>query len=88
MKNSIYETMTTPYATLMDKEAPWNIYPRPQLVRDSFLSLNGKWDFKICDSADIPGEYTEKILVPFPPESLLSGQKGTVITESRRVPRS
>ena len=22
---------------------PWNTYPRPQLRRDSFLCLNGKW---------------------------------------------
>ena len=24
---------------------PWNIYPRPQLQRDSFLCLNGEWEF-------------------------------------------
>ncbi len=41
-------------------------YPRKTLVRDSFFSLNGKWDFK-CE--DFSGE----INVPFAPESLLSG---------------
>ena len=47
--------------------APWQDYPRPCLVRDSYLSLNGTWSF----SAN--GGPEEEILVPFPPESLLSG---------------
>ena len=46
---------------------PWNVYPRPQLRRESFLSLNGEWSIKCGD-----GE-TERITVPFAPESLLSG---------------
>lgn len=44
-------------------EQPWNVYPRPQMVRDSFICLNGEW--KLGDN--------EKITVPFAPESLLSG---------------
>ncbi len=52
-------------------EIPWNIYPRPQLKRDSFFCLNGPWDFQA--SFDFPKNFTEKILVPFSPESLLSG---------------
>ena len=46
---------------------PWDIYPRPQLKRDSFICLNGEWDFSVDE-----GE-KRKILVPFAPESLLSG---------------
>ena len=46
---------------------PWNVYPRPQMRRDSFLCLNGEWDISINEGS------TEKIIVPFPPESLLSG---------------
>lgn len=42
-------------------------YPRPQMVRDSFFSLNGEWDLSANG-----GEW-EKITVPFPPESPLSG---------------
>ena len=45
---------------------PWNVYPRPQLKRDSFFCLNGQWDFSFNDKET-------KILVPFAPESLLSG---------------
>ncbi|MBR2041747.1 MAG: glycoside hydrolase family 2 [Oscillospiraceae bacterium] len=53
---------------------PWNSYPRPQMKRDSFFNLNGEWDFYTSESADIDFEkFEEKIIVPFPPQSLLSG---------------
>lgn len=55
----------------MDGALPWQDYPRPLLKRDSYLCLNGPWDFAYSTSA--PTEYTRKILVPFPPESALSG---------------
>ncbi len=46
---------------------PWTVYPRPQMRRDSYLNLNGEWDFFV--DAEAQG----KIRVPFCPESLLSG---------------
>ena len=52
---------------------PWQAYPRPQLKRDSYLNLNGKWDFTVSDEAELPKNYDKTILVPFCPESLLSG---------------
>ena len=52
---------------------PWNVYPRPQLQRDSFLCLNGEWEFAVTDHTSQPTKYTETILVPFPPQSTLSG---------------
>ncbi len=54
-------------------EIPWNIYPRPQMKRDSFFCLNGEWDFCTSVNSVIPGFFGEKITVPFPPQSLLSG---------------
>jgi hypothetical protein len=72
MENVKYPTLITDFAEKMDKNLPWNEYPRPSMVRDSFLCLNGLWDFAICKSGQAI-EYKEKILVPFPPESLLSG---------------
>nr|MBQ5811536.1 glycoside hydrolase family 2 [Clostridia bacterium] len=51
---------------------PWNVYPRPQLKRDSFYCLNGEWEFAVTDG-EAPAAYDRKILVPFAPESLLSG---------------
>ena len=73
MKAKIYDTLTTPFSENMDKEHPWAEYPRPAFVRDSYFSLNGEWDFALCGEGEIPDEYAEKILVPFPPESALSG---------------
>lgn len=55
----------------MDKSSPYNEYPRPAFKRDSFFSLNGEWDFAYSENE--PQTYPEKILVPFPPESMLSG---------------
>ena len=50
---------------------PWNVYPRPQMRRDSYLNLNGKWEFSVKEP-----DFTGKtILVPFCPESSLSGVK-------------
>ncbi|MBQ9083451.1 MAG: glycoside hydrolase family 2, partial [Clostridia bacterium] len=54
-------------------DVPWNIHPRPQLRRDSFLCLNGAWDFAITADDNAPESYDRTIRVPFAPESLLSG---------------
>ncbi len=55
-------------------ENPWQVYPRPQMKRDSFLNLNGRWDFGVSTGKRFP-EYDKTILVPFCPQSLLSGIK-------------
>ncbi|MHA1973223.1 MAG: glycoside hydrolase family 2 protein [Candidatus Hodarchaeales archaeon] len=49
-------------------------YPRPHLVRNEWLNLNGLWDYSI-QKRGIKRvlEYEGKILVPFPIESALSG---------------
>ena len=52
---------------------PWDIYPRPQMRRDSYVNLNGLWDFQDMTEDALPTQYSKKILVPFCPESLLSG---------------
>ena len=64
--------LTTKYENDMDKEAPHAYYPRPSMVRDSFLSLNGEWSFGTGKREDA-GCFCERILLPFPPESPLSG---------------
>jgi hypothetical protein len=49
-------------------------YPRPQLVREQWLNLNGLWDYAITNrTAAQPTEWQGEILVPFPIESVLSG---------------
>ncbi|SFW91767.1 glycoside hydrolase family 2 protein [Amycolatopsis australiensis] len=51
-------------------------YPRPQLTRPRWLNLNGVWEYAGWPSSPDeprPSGYAERILVPFPPESALSG---------------
>lgn len=50
-------------------------YPRPQLKRDNYTILNGYWDYCITDDDFVPENFEGKILVPFSPESILSGVK-------------
>ncbi len=58
-------------------------YPRPQFVRNEWLCLNGEWQFEI-DNGDsglerglIESELKDRIIVPFCPESPLSGINNT-----------
>ena len=66
----------------MATNIPLSEYPRPQLKRSDWLCLNGWWDYmggKDAPSASAPKDPTnfkkgsEKIHVPFCPESVLSG---------------
>ena len=65
---------------------PWDVYPRPRMRRDSYMNLNGTWEFSVKEP-----EFTGKtILVPFCPESTLSGvnehfPEGTPLWYRRRV---
>ena len=66
---------------------PHSEYPRPQLVRDSYFCLNGEWDFAVT-RGDAPENYDRKIIVPYPPQSVLSGidevyEKGDVLFYKR-----
>ena len=54
-------------------DTPWQAYPRPQMRRNSYLNLNGKWEFTVTGGKELPQEYDKTIFVPFCPESLLSG---------------
>lgn len=73
MKKAKTYELKTKYAECTDLSRPWQDYPRPMFVRDSYLNLNGEWDFAVAKSEEIPDAFLEKILVPFPPESTLSG---------------
>ncbi|HJV00602.1 MAG TPA: glycoside hydrolase family 2 TIM barrel-domain containing protein [Burkholderiaceae bacterium] len=53
-------------------------YPRPQLVRDHWQSLNGEWEFEFDDDRAYalpsdPIPWSRRIVVPFAPESAASG---------------
>lgn len=49
------------------------VHPRPQLRRETWMDLNGKWDFAVQADEKEPEEFDRTILVPYCPESALSG---------------
>ncbi|MBQ3482661.1 MAG: glycoside hydrolase family 2 [Clostridia bacterium] len=70
MKQKRTVALATPEA--MQVERTPAIYPRPQLRRDSFFSLDGQWEFS-AHPKGAPPTFDGRIRVPFPPESALSG---------------
>lgn len=66
-------TMLTKWGAALDREHPLPEYPRPQLRRESFLNLNGVWDYAITASGEEPEVWDGEIVVPFSPEAPLSG---------------
>lgn len=75
----------TPWGETLDPDAVLQEYPRPQLVRSSYLNLNGLWEYVISTprvsprvesahvNAGAEGGADGQILVPFSPETPLSG---------------
>lgn len=65
--------LMTPWGEHMDENCILTEYPRPQMRRNSYLNLNGRWEYAITDSDESPRHWDGTILVPFSPESTLSG---------------
>jgi beta-galactosidase len=66
--------MLTKWGRELDPEKVWQEYPRPQMERGNWVNLNGLWDYAITDLAGgEPKSWDGEILVPFAPESQLSG---------------
>ncbi|MBQ6621269.1 MAG: glycoside hydrolase family 2 [Mogibacterium sp.] len=61
---------------------PWQEYPRPQLRREQWLNLNGEWEFTVTADERMPAGYDEKILLPFAPQSRLSGIRREIPDDS------
>ena len=72
--------LATRWKNQVDTNNPLPEYPRPNMVRDSFLSLNGEWDYCINQQEKV-AEYDGTIIVPFSPETALSGVQKIVMPE-------
>lgn len=65
--------LMTKWGEDLNKNYPLSEYPRPQFKRDSYLNLNGIWQCDFCESEEIPSKFSYDIVVPFSPETPLSG---------------
>ncbi len=68
--------LTTPWTNQVSTTNPLPEYPRPQLTRPDWQSLNGIWQFAAAPNISTPPVNTtlaEEVLVPYPIESALSG---------------
>jgi len=84
--------LTTEWGRKVTPDNAWREYPRPQLTRDAWQCLNGLWEYAIEDrpggEGGVPGaagapptSWDGTILVPFCPESSLSGVGKSVTKE-------
>ena len=62
--------LKTPFEN--DTTSNWDVYPRPNFKRDSYLCLNGEWKLSVS-TKDGKRRELGKIKVPFAPETRLSG---------------
>lgn len=68
--------LKTPWTDKVDIKNPLPEYPRPQLVRSQWQSINGLWEFTASDQVTTPPigkTLNETILVPYPTQSSISG---------------
>jgi len=71
-------SLMTEWSKSIDPENVFPEYPRPQKVRDNWFNLNGIWDLVKKNNRNIgvynaSEMYNQKIIVPFPVESAISG---------------
>ena len=70
--------MITRWGANIEKDKVLLEYPRPQMRRNSYINLNGMWQYAIVRGESLPDKIDGEILVPFSPECELSGVHRTV----------
>jgi arylsulfatase A-like enzyme len=84
VSNRAYGSLKTRWSKDVSNPLPHPEYPRPQLVRDNWISLNGPWRYGLSASqGELPESWSGQILVPFPIESQLSGVQQRVSADQR-----
>ena len=63
------------------EKIPLSEYPRPQLQRESYICLNGLWDYAIRKVDALPESFDGQILVPYSPEVEKSGVNKLVMPD-------
>ncbi|SKB73411.1 glycoside hydrolase family 2 protein [Dyadobacter psychrophilus] len=77
--------IVTPWAEKVNVANVHPEYPRPQMVRQNWININGLWNYSIVPkqaSETKPSSFDGQILVPFAVESALSGVGKTVGKDS------
>ena len=72
------EKLLTRWGRNLNREMPLSEYPRPQMERSSYTCLNGIWEYAIYPVKSEFQGYQGDIVVPFSPESVLSGVEKNV----------
>ncbi len=73
-KDDPLNPLYTVWGEELDKNHVWQEYPRPQMQREHYQMLHGEWDYAIVPKEETyTFESQGKIVVPFSPETLLSG---------------
>lgn len=67
------EQLYTRWGKNLDRDHVLEEYPRPLLMREDYQILNGWWDYAFTIDYKQPQQYEGRILVPFSPETALSG---------------
>ncbi len=71
--------LKTRWTDKVDYNCPLPEYPRPQLVRNEWQNLNGRYEYAITGLTEkIPDKFDGEIIVPFAPECYLSGVCKTI----------
>lgn len=71
--------MKTRWTEDVNPDCPLPEYPRPQLVRNDWQNLNGRYEYAVTGLDErFPERYDGEIIVPFAPECYLSGVGRTI----------
>jgi len=67
--------LITPWGEKVTEQNAWQSYPRPQMRRQQWQNLNGRWEYAVTPAAQqaVPQAWQGRILVPFCLESKLGG---------------